>query len=136
MKYKAGDKVKVRNDLKGGDCYGTEYFNEDMEKYKGQTVTIEAVRSDVYYIQEDEETFYWTDEMFEDKNIDRFEWLSNTVNELLTNPKVIYQELGKIVTKRGEEIEKLQKENNELKTENNYLKGQVEAYKNILTTKE
>jgi len=63
MKYKVGDKVRVRNDLEVGKIYGT-YFNEDMAKLIGKEVTISNVGGCYYNIKED--GWNWTDEMFED----------------------------------------------------------------------
>ena len=35
MKYKIGDKVRVRKDLVPGNCYGRIYFIKDMTKLQG-----------------------------------------------------------------------------------------------------
>ena len=65
MKYKIGDKVKVRNDLKV-QRYGDRTFVERMEKYKGKLVTISEEFPGIYHIKEDKnENWDWTDEMFE-----------------------------------------------------------------------
>jgi hypothetical protein len=68
-KFKVGDKVKVREDLK----YDGRYFSNDhiywqdvtseMVKLAGQVVTIDQVYENEYRIKEC--VFYWTDEMFE-----------------------------------------------------------------------
>ena len=34
MKYKVGDKVRVRKDLVPGNYYGRVYYSSDMNKYK------------------------------------------------------------------------------------------------------
>lgn len=64
MKYKVGDKVRVRKDL----CWGSEYNNwmvvNSMLEYRGMTVTIARVDFDHYHIKEDEHCA-WTDEMLE-----------------------------------------------------------------------
>lgn len=65
MKYKKGDKVRVRKDLKVGESYVV-YFNDDMAKFIGKEVTINSVGSISYRIKEDEWNWAWTDEMFED----------------------------------------------------------------------
>lgn len=62
MKYKVGDKVKVREDLKVGRYYSGVYFNEEMAKLKGKVVEIKDVYSISYYIKEC--GYFWTDEMF------------------------------------------------------------------------
>lgn len=63
MQYKVGDKVKVRSDLKVGKGYGEHAFVHDMFKFVGKIVTIESVWKQGYRIEED--TYWWTDEMFE-----------------------------------------------------------------------
>ncbi len=64
MKYKVGDKVKVRSDLKTYEIYGGYTLIKSMEKFVGKTVTISHVRIDSYAMEELEDP-YWTDEMFE-----------------------------------------------------------------------
>lgn len=63
MKYKVGDKVRVRSDLKVGKSYGEHAFVHDMFKFVGKIVTIESVWKQGYRIEED--TYWWTDEMLE-----------------------------------------------------------------------
>ena len=64
MKYKVGDKVRVRKDLWIGTHYGA-YFASEMDDYKGSVVTICGTYSTCYCIKEDEGRCVWTDEMFE-----------------------------------------------------------------------
>ena len=72
MKYKLGDKVKVRSDLKVGERYedGVQ-FVEDMAEYMGKTMTIEGVieynDNIIYRLGEDGNERYWTCGMFEIK---------------------------------------------------------------------
>lgn len=64
MRYKVGDKVRVRKDLKEQMGYGCQRFVDSMKKQMGKIVTISNVVDDrYYYIQED--NYNWTDEMFE-----------------------------------------------------------------------
>lgn len=66
MKYKVGDKVRVRSDLEESETYGDQTFVKQMEKYKGKLVTISEEHPGFYYIKEDkDENWCWTDEMFE-----------------------------------------------------------------------
>lgn len=65
MKYKVGDKVRVISILKAGEKYGDKKFTKCMEKYRGEVVTISKVYCNRYFIKEDYEGWYWTDEMFE-----------------------------------------------------------------------
>lgn len=63
MKYKVGDKVRVRSDLEGNKGYGGWYTSEGMVKMRGEIVTIRRVRSSAYELEEN--NLMWTDEMFE-----------------------------------------------------------------------
>ena len=65
MKYKDGDKVRVRSDLYDDRVYGGYDFSEEMESYKGKIVTIISNGRDYYEIEEDDTKYAWTDEMFE-----------------------------------------------------------------------
>lgn len=65
MKYKVGDKVRVRKDLQIGTNYGACMFVSGMNDYKGSVVTISKVYSTYYCIEEDIGTWMWTDEMFD-----------------------------------------------------------------------
>lgn len=66
MKYKVGDKVKVREDLEVGKEYNDCTFIIDMEKYKGKTATIIYCYEDSYDIDIDDGNWFWTDDMLED----------------------------------------------------------------------
>lgn len=63
MKYKVGDKVRVRRDLEDGETYGGWDALEDMVKMRGEIVTIRRVRSSAYELEE--KGLMWTDEMFD-----------------------------------------------------------------------
>lgn len=65
MKYKVGDKVRVRRDLRISTNYGDYTFVSGMDDYKGSVVTISDVFSNVYYIKEDKGKWGWTDGLFE-----------------------------------------------------------------------
>lgn len=68
MKYKIGDKVKVREDLVVHKSYGIQDFVNDMKKFKGKLVTISDITCEAkneYHIKEDREEYFWTAEMFE-----------------------------------------------------------------------
>jgi len=72
MKYKVGDKVRVRQDLEIGKKYGCADFTNDMQMYIGKIVTIARVLwvSDGsgdfgYDIVEDKGFYIWTHEMLE-----------------------------------------------------------------------
>lgn len=66
MKYKIGDKVRIREDLMMGGNYGGSVAVDDMTDMAGSVVTIERVGEAFgYYIEEDPDDYCWTDEMFE-----------------------------------------------------------------------
>lgn len=67
MKYKVGDKVKVRDDLIVDCRYGSDIFVDGMSALKGKVVTIKMCYeyNNSYRIEED--IYALTDEMFEDE---------------------------------------------------------------------
>jgi hypothetical protein len=65
MKYKVGDKVRVRSDLQINGSYGAYTFVSEMSDYKGSVVAISEVYLTCYCIEEDKGIWKWTDEMFE-----------------------------------------------------------------------
>lgn len=65
MKYKVGDKVRVRSDLQINRSYGAYAFVSEMSDYKGSVVAISEVYLTCYCIEEDKGIWKWTDEMFE-----------------------------------------------------------------------
>lgn len=65
MKYKVGDKVRVREDLVKRELYGGEIAVSDMVNMRRMTVTIGDVDERGYGIEEDPYGYIWTDEMFE-----------------------------------------------------------------------
>ena len=66
MKYKVGDIVRLRSDIKLNKAYGSCCFIEYMCKFEGKKLTIAYVLKDCYLIREDREIWYWSDEMFEE----------------------------------------------------------------------
>lgn len=65
MKYKVGDKVRVRSDLQINGSYGAYTFVSEMSDYKGSVVAISEAYLTCYCIEEDKGIWKWTDEMFE-----------------------------------------------------------------------
>ena len=68
MKYKVGDKVRVRKDLQVSDYFGKTASNS-MTAHAGREVTIRSFygnRFEQYYtIEEDDGEYKWTEAMFE-----------------------------------------------------------------------
>lgn len=75
MKFKVGDKVRVRKDLKEGQRYYMEdknvcnAFVRPMNRLKGRVVTISKILGSQYVVEECPLgvfcEYFWTDEMFE-----------------------------------------------------------------------
>ena len=75
MKYKVGDKVKIKsldwyNENKDEtddiECFNNIWFYKEMSKFCGKVMTISHIRADHYTMVEDL-VGYWTDEMIECK---------------------------------------------------------------------
>ena len=67
MRYKVGDKVRVRKDMVVDKKYGTQVFVDGMRELRGKIVNIKCVADSFYRIEEDKNicSYNWTDEMFE-----------------------------------------------------------------------
>lgn len=86
MKYKVGDKVKVREDLRLDRTYNKFTINRKMKNLAGTIVTIQRINENYYRIVEDDGMWGWTDEMFEQKEDNKMENQNITVNmENLSN---------------------------------------------------
>ena len=105
MKYKVGDKVKIKSldwyndnrDYDGNVECGFYYFTEEMTKYCGKILTIgEIYRNDSYVLQEDED-FEWTDDMFDSiiENPDDVESKASSDSEKMVSLKMICEYLDK-----------------------------------------
>ena len=71
MKYKVGDKVKIKKDLIINEKYGLQYFVDAMWGMRGMTLTIDKYDGNSYRMKEI--GYNWTDEMIEglaEENID------------------------------------------------------------------
>ena len=66
MKYKVGDKVRVRKDLEPGNFYGRAYYSSDMNKFKAMECVVTNIYDGTYNINNSEYGF--TDEMLEPVN--------------------------------------------------------------------
>ena len=68
MRFKVGDTPVIRNDLKVGLTYGSNDVTEEMVDFCGVRVTVSSIvgsETKEYTIEEDGDTWFWTDEMFE-----------------------------------------------------------------------
>lgn len=66
--FKVGDKVKIRTDLVPNELYNSLVFRNEMMEFCGREAEIVEVDEDGdYRIDLDEESWFWTDAMFEDK---------------------------------------------------------------------
>lgn len=116
MKYKVGDKVRIRSDLEIGEYYGCYAFMTNMNKLSSNIVTIKEVLSNRYHINEDEVYGYfeWTDEMFEDIKEELMDnnTLQINMNNLTDEERTT---LLSLVEKANKPVEKVWKpKNNEL----------------------
>lgn len=65
-KFKVGDKVRIKKDLKDGEFYGEDFYNGEMDKYKGKIATIDkCIYNKKYRLDIDNHEWCWTDEMLE-----------------------------------------------------------------------
>ncbi len=81
MKYKIGDRVRVRENLTVGEYYDNRSFTKDMSKLSGEVVTIDVVNAQTYKIKEDGVEWYWTDSMFMDIDDEEIDIKKSTKKE-------------------------------------------------------
>lgn len=134
MKYKVGDKVKVREDLEIGKSYDKKTFVEKMKKYKGQIVTIKVVYDDRYRIEEDNQDWYWTDEMLE--GVEEEMNLEDFFNTLWKNPEIIINKFSNMYEECQKVNEDLKVELKNKQSEIDFLRGQISVYEKFLKDKE
>ena len=65
LKFKDGDKVRVKNNLIPEKKYGKQIFVSDMAKHRGNIATVKVNEFNYYYLDIDDEYWNWTDEMLE-----------------------------------------------------------------------
>lgn len=66
MKYKIGDKVRIREDLIVGEDYGRDTFVKGMKKYIGREASVVDIDDlSEYELDIDDFAWSWTDEMLE-----------------------------------------------------------------------
>ena len=63
MKYKVGDKVRVRKDLVPGNKYGDVIYVSNMDKFKNEECVITSTDNEAYCING--LGYWWTEEMLE-----------------------------------------------------------------------
>ena len=68
--HEIGDTVLIRSDLMIDYEYGDYMFHSNMEFFKGTEVTIYHVYNDNTYLIDEDQSYVWTNEMFEEVNKD------------------------------------------------------------------
>ena len=91
MKYKIGDKVRVRDDLELDEWYSmsnhnfSDFVNSEMIMFKGKEVTISDDNFyGMYRIKEDNGDWCWVDEMFSGLVTDRLKVIITTDGKTTT----------------------------------------------------
>lgn len=132
MKYKVGDKVKVREDLENNVFYGGTRANEDMIKHRGKILTIRGIEGGNYLMEE--ENWCWTDEMLED--VEEEISLKDFLNILWKNPEIIINKFSNMYKECQKINEDLKVELKNKQSEIDFLKGQLSVYEKFLKCKE
>ena len=122
MKYKVGDKVRVRKDLEPGNFYGRVYYSSDMNKFKAMECVVTNIYDGTYNINNSEYGF--SDEMLEPVD-DLLEYalekLGMTKEELEDEMRIDEEDMAKAI-----EIVRL---NNEVETYCNLFNASCEGCK-------
>ena len=122
MKYKIGDKVRVKKDLEPGNFYGRVYYSSDMNKFKAMECVVTNIYDGTYNINNSEYGF--SDEMLEPVD-DLLEYalekLEMTKEELEDEMRIDKEDMAKAI-----EIVRL---NNEVETYCNLFNASCEGCK-------
>lgn len=104
MKYKIGDKVKIKENLIIGKLYDETSFTSSMTEYSGNNTEVIDIICGTYKLKIDNGYWFWTDEMLEDINyindnvlsdIDRFiiiKDIESTIQDV--NPNEIISQIA------------------------------------------
>ena len=122
MKYKVGDKVRVRKDLVPGNKYGDVIYVSNMDKFKNEECVITSTDNETYCING--LGYWWTEEMLESVH-DLLDYelkkLEMTKEELEDEMRIDKEDMAKAI-----EIVKL---NNEVETYCNLFNASCEGCK-------
>ena len=122
MKYKVGDKVRVRKDLVPGNKYGDVIYVSNMDKFKNEECVITSTDNEAYCING--LGYWWTEEMLEpvDDLLDyALEKLEMTKEELEDEMRIDKEDMAKAI-----EIVRL---NNEVETYCNLFNASCDGCK-------
>lgn len=114
-KFKIGDKVRLRDDLKVGEEYGEVSFSSSMNKLKGKELTIEGMSLKGNY-EIEESYFFLSDEMLEkvdDDNTDNL--LEFALDKLGISKEELEEEYKKNKIKE-QELEDMKKRCNDFES--------------------
>ena len=65
VKFRVGDKVRVREDLEAGKRYGRQVFVDSMKRYRGEVTEVVSAWNDGYHLSVGGWFWEFTDEMLE-----------------------------------------------------------------------
>lgn len=100
MKFKVGDRVRVRKDLKYNNFYGGVRVNEEMVNNKGKILTIIGIDNGAYLMEGSQ--WFWTDEMFESKEYTYEDLKKSPIGTKITLEKIQDKQLVKTALNRIE----------------------------------
>ena len=100
MKFKVGDRVRVRKDLKYSNFYGGVRVNDEMVNNKGKILTIIGIDNGAYLMEGSQ--WFWTDEMFESKEYTYEDLKKSPIGTKITLEKMQDKQLVKTALNRIE----------------------------------
>ena len=129
IKFKIGDKVKVREGLDISKDYGGYCITTEMLELKNKVLTIKEVRNYGYRIEEDECDFTWTDEMLKKATKQEVEGLevNNTVEDIKKELENNNKDIDKMLNKIGDLLKEVKEEKKIMKEESPIEKAMTEA---------
>lgn len=131
-KFKVGDKVRIKKDLKVGNYYDGCYFNQEMNKYRGKIAIIENCSGHSDY------SSHCSNYSFMDRyklNVDGLAWYWSSSMLEKVEEKVHFKSLdqyfsGKLEIENGFVIKQEEKKEILDKAEKEYLENLLRPFKN------
>ena len=135
MKRNIGCEVTIRYDLKPMRRYGNRIVVNNMIKYKGKKAIITGLDEERghYYLGIDNQTWGWTDEMFEDESNKKESKKELVIGDYSTDFSRILKEFNQLqeeMRKLLAEFNKVEDDNIELKKQNDKLHKMLENNSN------
>lgn len=137
MKYKVGDKVKIKENIINNHFIPNETIKYLRNKFEFLTIgkCSKDLDNNWYEIEEDDLMYSWHEDMLEDVEEEEMT-IGQVIDNLMNNPDIIIKKITKLTEECKKVNEDLKIELKNKQSEIDFLKGQVSVYEKFLKCKE